>query len=81
MQHSQGCWPKKKPSQQVITNQLLIDGAPAPAEGQLSTTLAAELWFILVSTAAASPAAAAARAPAAAAKVCRQTVPSSEGAR
>ena len=49
MQHSQGCWPKKKPSQQAITNQLLIDGAPAPAEGQLSTTLAAELWFILVS--------------------------------
>ena len=49
-------------SQQAITDQLLLDGAATPAEGQLWTRLSAELHFILVSTTAA----------AAAATVCRQ---------
>ena len=48
-------------SQQAITDQLLIDGAATPAEGQLWTRLSAELQFILVTT-----------TKAAAATVCRQ---------
>ena len=33
-------------SQQAVTDQLLIDGAATPAEGQLWTRLSAELQFI-----------------------------------